>query len=49
VSVQNYNDLAEHFGHSLTVALYGEGDNVAIECEECYEVLLDFDKEQVNV
>lgn len=44
MSVQNYNDLAEHYGHSLTVALYGEGDNVAIECEECYDVLLDFDR-----
>ena len=45
MSVQNFEDLAEHFGHTLTVALYGEVDNVAIECEDCYEVLLDFDKE----
>lgn len=45
MSAQNYSDLAVHFGHSLTVALYGEGDNVAIECEECSEVLLDFDNE----
>lgn len=45
MSVQNYNDLSTHFGHNLTVALYGEGDNVAIECEECFEVLLDFDKD----
>jgi len=45
MSAQNYNDLATHFGHSLTVALYGEGDNVAVECEECSEVLLDFDND----
>ena len=45
MSAQNYSDLAVHFGHSLTVALYGEGDNIAIECEECSEVLLDFDNE----
>jgi hypothetical protein len=45
VSVQNYADLSAHQGHNLTVALYGEGVNVAIECEECHEVLLDYDKE----
>jgi hypothetical protein len=45
MSAQNYSDLAVHFGHSITVALYGEGDNIAIECEECSEVLLDFDNE----
>jgi hypothetical protein len=45
MSAQNYGDLAVHFGHDLTVALYGEGDNIAIECEECSEVLLDFDNE----
>lgn len=43
MSVQNYDDLAEHYGHNIEVAIYGEGDNVAIECNECNEVLLDFD------
>jgi hypothetical protein len=46
MSVQTYNDLADHFGHTVSVAMYGEGANVAIECEDCYEVLLDFDKEE---
>jgi hypothetical protein len=43
MSAQNYGDLAVHFGHDLTVALYGDRNNIAIECEECSEVLLDFD------
>jgi len=46
MSAQNYNDLAEHFGHDLTIALYDESDNVAVECIDCYEVLLDFDREK---
>jgi hypothetical protein len=45
MSAQNFDDLAEHFGHSLEVVLYGEVDNVAIECKNCHEVLLDFDQE----
>lgn len=44
MSVQTYNDLADHYGHDVVIAIYGEGENVAIECEECSEVLLDFDK-----
>jgi hypothetical protein len=46
MSAQNYNDLAEHFGHPLHIAIYGDQTNVAIECEECDEVLLDFDNEE---
>lgn len=45
MSAQNYDDVAEHYGHSLTIAIYGEGDNVAVECEDCNEVLLDYDKD----
>jgi hypothetical protein len=45
MSVQTYNELASHFGHPLDIAIYGVGNNVAIECMECNEVLLDFDNE----
>ena len=45
MSVQNYNDLSEHYGHSLDIAIYGDNANIAIECENCNEVLLDFDNE----
>ena len=40
-------DLLNHIGHNLTVAAYstpkGEIANLAIECEDCYEVLTDVD------
>jgi NAD-dependent SIR2 family protein deacetylase len=45
MSAQNYDELAEHYGHKIVIAIYGEGVNVAIECENCSEVLLDYDKE----
>jgi hypothetical protein len=38
--------LLEHVGHDLTVATYGNDDNIvniAIECEECNEVIGDID------
>jgi hypothetical protein len=44
MSVQNYADLVAHLGHSLAVYRYYT-ENVAIECETCLEVLLDFDNE----
>jgi hypothetical protein len=46
MSVQNYNDLVEHLGHNLTVALYGNGINATIECVDCYDILLDYDRER---
>jgi hypothetical protein len=45
MSVQNYSELSEHYGHSLDVAIYGDQSNIAIECENCNEVLIDFDNE----
>ncbi len=46
MSVQNFNDLADHIGHDLNVAVYGkQGENIAIECGNCNEVLVDFDRE----
>ena len=48
MSVQNYNELADHYGHGVEIAMYGEGDNVAIECVECNEVLLDYDREETQ-
>ena len=45
MAVQSYNDLIAHEGHRVLIVTYA-GVNVAIECAECYEVLLDFDKEQ---
>jgi hypothetical protein len=39
-----YDDLRQHLGHRVVVAEYGGGDNVALECEDCAEVLVDFDR-----
>jgi len=49
MSAQNYGDLIAHYGHDIVVAQYttqtGAAQAVAIECNDCNEVLLDYDKE----
>lgn len=49
MSAQNFEDLLQHYGHMLVLARYtdNEGDvaAVAVECEDCNEVLLDYDNE----
>ena len=47
----NYKELRRHVGHKVAVVYYGpeheyEGDpaNVSVECEDCNEVLFDYDK-----
>ena len=43
MGVTNYEELSNHIGHRLECCGYG-GENVAIECLDCHEVLVDFDK-----
>jgi len=45
MSVGSFNELRKHIGHNVVVVGYGKDElvNVAIECEDCGEVLLDFD------
>ena len=43
MSVNNYEELSRHIGHKIVCVGYGN-QNVAIECETCNEILLDFDK-----
>lgn len=48
MGVHDYYDLRSHVGHEIVVASYGLGidgepDNVAIECETCMCVLVDYD------
>lgn len=53
MSVTNYDELIKHKGHKIECVTYGYEDdkgvyyptNVALECVDCYEVLLDFDIE----
>ena len=50
--------LLQHYGHNIVIAKYGPIDsavNIALECENCNEVLTDYDltgytrKEEANV
>jgi hypothetical protein len=34
--------LLVHYGHKIVIAKYGD-QNIALECEDCYEVLADGD------
>ena len=43
----SYEDIERHVGHDIVCVTYGkDGEvfNVAIECETCNEVIIDFDK-----
>lgn len=44
MSAQNYTELVAHAGHDIVCVTYGDV-NVAVECETCGEVLLDYDRE----
>ena len=47
MSINNFQELLAHKGHKISVVTYSEDgkyvDNVAIECNRCNEVLMDFD------
>lgn len=48
MGAHDFESLREHVGHKMSCVAYGHEDtehNVAIECKDCNEVLLDFDKE----
>jgi hypothetical protein len=57
MGVSNFQDIMNHVGHSISVVTYGRDKygevddfsvdilNAAIECLDCNEVLVDFDKE----
>lgn len=44
MAADSYKELTRHLGHAVIVTSYGNLDNVAIECLDCFEILLDFDK-----
>ena len=48
MSADTFKELNRHFKHELEVVRYGKPYdilNVAIECRECNEVLLDYENE----
>jgi acetyl-CoA carboxylase carboxyltransferase component len=50
VSATKFEELYKHYAHNVVVARYagldGEVVGVAVECQECQEVLLDYDNEK---
>lgn len=48
MGAHNFEDLKRHIGHKIVCVGYGFLDvvNVAIECETCNEVLMDFNMEE---
>ena len=50
MAVHSFTDLIQHVGHNVVVVTYGGAGNVsplnvAVECEDCCEVLVDFDRD----
>jgi len=46
MAAHDFEDLKKHIGHRIECVYYGDPEhpaNVAIECTDCNEVLLDFD------
>lgn len=50
MSEMDYESLKAHLGHRVVVVSYGNSDvwNVAVECENCNEVLLDYDNPEIE-
>jgi phosphopentomutase len=45
MSALDFEDLKRHVGHRIECVTYGNpAVNVAVECVDCNEVLMDFDK-----
>ena len=47
MGAHSFEDLEAHIGHDIVCARYGDDEqtlNVAIECETCGEVLVDYDQ-----
>jgi hypothetical protein len=49
MSQQTYKSLRQHIGHKIVCVCYGleneDPDNIAIECEDCCEVIMDVNKD----
>jgi len=42
MSVSRFQELKNHVGHEFDCVIYGEDDNVSLECLTCSEVIMDF-------
>lgn len=39
-----YLKIEPHFGHRIVIAKYGGDENIAVECMDCYEIIVDADR-----
>lgn len=39
-----YEELKSHVGHKMSCVHYADYQNIAVECEDCNTVLLDYDR-----
>lgn len=44
MAVFDYQGLLAHVGHSFECVVYGDKQNVALACNDCHEVIIDFDR-----
>ena len=44
--MSNFDKVLSHIGHDLEVVVYGDNENVAIECLTCMEVVVDYNQEE---
>ena len=48
MAVNSYNELRQHIGHDIQCVCYGiagqDPENIAVECQDCNEVLFEYDK-----
>lgn len=42
----DYDNIRAHLGHKVVVAMYGDEQNISIECEDCCEVLVSYDNDE---
>ena len=47
--MSNFDRVLSHLGHELEVAVYGDNENVAIECLTCMEVVVDYNQEDKEI
>jgi hypothetical protein len=48
LSKNNFNELLYHVGHNIECAVYGDEENVAIECLTCGMVLIDYNNPEME-
>lgn len=52
MSAIGFEDLSRHVGHNVQVFMYGvlkNLRNVAVECQDCFEIIMDFDEVEEGV